>query len=378
MIALFLYNPTDLNAKIVGGVQICTQQYLEIIKQAANEVHFFEVGFSRSLVFRVLHKLNLDAYLSYKTNTYKNRLLALIAEKQITHVFINKAELIKFSETIKSASQQIVPKIIIMSHGNESGDFLGDLAGKKARFNGLSKYFGIFKLGLSVYLESWYRERYVDLVCTMSEEEMAIEKWLGINNPIFIPRLIDRNLHVERSPLQNVFGWVGTLNHSPNINALYDLSEKISNANIQPEIRIVGAPKAIGEQLASKYTFIKYLGPLTEDQLLRETQEWSFFLNPIFKYSRGASMKLGKAIEWEIPIITTIAGKRGYFFGKEQLITCDNTPVSMTKTITEQLDISTSEYQEHIVNIRKIKQSSPTAQEIGTQLREKINALTAS
>ena len=62
MKGLFLYNPLDLNAKIAGGVQICSQEFLEIITSAVDELYFFKVEFSRSLSFRIRFKFNLDVY----------------------------------------------------------------------------------------------------------------------------------------------------------------------------------------------------------------------------------------------------------------------------------------------------------------------------
>lgn len=375
MKALFLHNPTDLNSTIAGGVQICSKQFLDIIKEIADELYFFEVNYNKSLVFRILYRLNLDAYQSYSPKKYKVRLVQYLLAKEITHIFINKAELIKFSKIIKEAKLQIVPKIIIMSHGNESGDLLGDLTGLKPQSKNLFRHFGILKLGLTLYLESWYRKRYVDLVCTMSEEENAIEKWLGVNSPLFIPRLINQKKDINRNPILNVFGYVGTLNHTPNIVALNQLCEEIKEAGINPEIRIIGGPDHIGKKLANKYPFIKYLGALNDDQLQEEVRMWAFFLNPIFNYSRGASMKLAKAIEWEIPVITTTAGRRGYLFDDGKLIETDNTSFSMVNEINNLTNIPTNDYETLATDIVKIKHSMPTATDLGYQLNKKLEKI---
>ena len=85
-----------------------------------------------------------------------------------------------------------------MSHGNESGDLLAELTNKKPKFKGIYQFFGILKLGGVLFIESWYRKRYIDLVCTMTVEESAIEKWLGMNEPFIINRLIDQKSKIVR------------------------------------------------------------------------------------------------------------------------------------------------------------------------------------
>lgn len=373
--ALFIYNPLDLNAEIKGGVQICSQEFLEIIKHTVDDLYYFEVTYSRSLIFRLFHKFNFDLYQSYSVNKYRKNLLSILLANDITHVFINKAELIKFSLLIKKADLPTIPRVIIMSHGNESGDLLGDLSGKTAKFKGVLKYLGILKLGIVVFLESWYRKRFVDLVCTMSEEESSIEKWLGINATFFIPRLIHQDDMVARKPKINVFGYVGTLSHTPNFIAFNDLCVEIAKSNFSPEIRLVGQPIEIGENFAKKHPFVKYLGPLSDADLLAEVKSWSYFINPIFNYSRGASMKLAKAIEWQIPVITTKAGRRGYLLDSEKLIETENTPKAMANAIRNQLNISNAGYEVLQKNIERIKKDSLTAKDLGSRLKHAVSKL---
>ncbi len=374
MKGLFIYNPSDLLSPIPGGVQICSKEFFKIIENTVDELVLFEVKFNQSLIFRLLYKLNLDNYLSYKPKNYREKLKNIISENNISHIFINKSELIRFSKTIKQMKGFISPKIIIMSHGNESGDLLGDITSKQPRYNGFFRLTSIVKLGLTLFTESWYRRRYVDLVCTMSEEETAIEKWLGINNVYFIPRLINKELISDRNPVKDRFGYVGTLNHTPNFTALNALFIAISDAKISPEIRLVGKPESIGHELAEKYNFITYLGALPENDLLNEMKSWSFFINPIFNYSRGASMKLAKAIEWELPVITTRAGKRGYFWKEGNLIEVADSPEAFVEAIKKSID-NKANYNEHINNIAKVKKSSLSEGEIGLKIRSILNNL---
>jgi hypothetical protein len=51
---------------------------------------------------------------------------------------------------------------------------------------------------------------------------------------------------------------------------------------------------------------------LSDTELRAEAATWSAFLNPIFCQARGCSTKLATALGWEIPIVTTPVGARGY------------------------------------------------------------------
>ena len=59
-----------------------------------------------------------------------------------------------------------------------------------------------------------------------------------------------------------------------------------------------------------------------------------YFLNPVFYYSKGVSTKLAKGMNWGLPVISTVAGNRGYIFKRGGVITCYN-PDEMAKEITD-------------------------------------------
>ena len=367
---LFIYNPADLNAEIPGGVQVCSQKYQKLVEGISKEMSLFEVHYNKSFKFRALYKANLAAYQSYQPKDYLSALTKLIKEKKITHVFLNKAELLCFSKIIKS-SFSTPPKIIILSHGNESGDLLGDLTSKSPTYAGIKRLFGIWRLGLSLYKESFYRKRYLDFICTLSSEERAIEKWLGMNDPIYFPYSIVHPITVDRKPNLSRFGYIGTLNHSPNVSGLIDLFNSIDQSIFKGQIRIIGGPTHIGDNLQEKYPFVEYVGHLTNTALINEIKTWGFFLNPTFYYARGASMKLAKAIEFEIPVITTHAGRRGYDWLDGHMIEVDESPRQFAAKM-EACQITTEEYAEMVVEIKKIKNSSPSLAEQSATLLEKL------
>ncbi|RYE51804.1 MAG: glycosyltransferase family 1 protein [Sphingobacteriales bacterium] len=369
MNALFLYNPKDLHAPINGGVQLCSQEFLEILKHTCSTLHFFEVEFSKSIAFKLLFKLKLDNYLFYDTERYEPELLQYIDRNKITHVYINKSELLRFSKVIKNGLTN-PPKVIIMSHGNESGDLLGDLT--TPDLTGFIRGFlGKIKLGFNLYTESMYRKRYVDMVCVMSEEEASLEKWLGINEVLVIPRIVSQNDVQHSVRDRNIFGFVGTLDHGPNQTALKLLFAQLKKVNFSGKVEIVGGPKEAGARLAYQYDFVTYLGKLDEIALNKAMSTWGFFINPIFFYSRGASMKLAKAIESETPTITTKAGQRGYLWKVDRhLLVTKNNVFDFTEKMCECLQPE-FKYEQAISDVIEIKTSGLSPQELGEELKER-------
>ena len=320
MKSLFIFNPLDMNSSPAGGVQLCSQEFLKLIETASEHIEYFEVNICRQILWRLRRKLRLGSYLFYNPEESRARMIQAVKLSQPTHVFINKSELIRFTPLIR----ELLPnaQIILMSHGNQSGDDLYELAGEDgSRNKGLSQLTAIWQIGQDLLTESWFRHRYIDLVCVMSEEEKVLERWLGAKNTI----VLHRTIHVEQllwNPKIGRVGFVGTLNHTPNRVAIEQICREISKkSSINIELRLVGRPEPDGQKLADQYSFVTYLGALDEDALKAEVCTWSLFLNPIFWLSRGASMKLGQAISWGIPFLTTLSGSRGYQTPESEFIT---------------------------------------------------------
>ena len=327
MRSLFIFDPSDMDARVVGGVQLCSQEFLKIVQAASNSVDYLEVKICRQLFWRLRRKLSLGAYLWYNPNEVRAKLIAKKIEYKPTHIFLNKSELIRLTPLLRSVFPE--SQIGLMSHGNQSGDDLYEVSGARgARNKGLRRFIATLKIGQDLVTESWFRHRYVDFVCVMSEEESVLERWLGSKNTVVLPRTIT-NRTLSWKPIVGRIGFVGTLNHTPNKVALDLICEEIAKKSmlekINVELRLVGKPESEGLRLASNYNFVKYLGALNDGDLESEVSSWNLFLNPIFWLSRGASMKLGQAISFGIPFVTTQSGKRGYVLeGAEFLITSDN------------------------------------------------------
>ena len=184
---------------------------------------------------------------------------------------------------------------------------------------------------------------------------------MGAKKATHITRTIKEQA-LDWKPIKGRLGFVGRLDHPPNKEGLLlilDEINKISDKNIQ--IRIVGSPLEEGENISNKYDFVKYLGELSDPELKDEASSWSAFLHPIFCYAMGCSTKLAVAIGWEIPIVTTTMGARGYDWKEGNLQYFDD-PKLFAETAVLNSDPSISiEIKDEI---SKIKNSTPKAKEI--------------
>lgn len=316
MRSLFLHDPSDLDALIPGGVQLCSHEFLDIVRAASAEVRLVPVTVSRAPLWRVRRRFGLGSYLLYNPAEARTKLAAAIADFAPTHAYLNRSELIRLAPLITQLSPGT--KVIVMSHGNQSGDDLYEVGGPGGRrSNGLSRLKGGFQLGMDLVTESEFRHRHLDGVCVMSVEEEIIERWLGATRTVVLPRII-RPRPLEWHPVGGRVGFVGTLNHTPNRIALERLCAQLASSGDSPNLRLVGGPEATGRSLAEKYPFVTYLGRLDDVRLHEEAATWSLFLNPVFWLSRGASMKLGQALAWALPTLTTRAGMRGYELSPDQ------------------------------------------------------------
>lgn len=311
MRSLFVHDPADLKAPIPGGVQLCSQEFLEIVRAASDTTALVPVTVTRHPWWRVRRRFRLGSYLFYDPAACRAALENAAREVAPTHVFFNRSELMRLAPLVA----QVAPgaRAVVMSHGNQSGDDLYEASGPGGRRQaGLARLAAAWQIGLDLVTESAFRRRHLDAVCVMSDEEETLERWLGAKCTIVLPRLIRRQ-PLTWQPVAGRAGYVGTLSHTPNRVALTELCECLAARDARLlNLRLVGGPAEIGREFASRYPFVTFLGALDDAGLRAEAATWSVFLNPIFWLARGASMKLGQALGWGLPCLSTTAGSRGY------------------------------------------------------------------
>jgi hypothetical protein len=331
--AIFLTHQQALRSEITGGVQLCSQEFHHILENIDDlTLMDYYVPYTKNWFQRARIKLGMEDYSMYDVKKDAPALIKYIRDNIIEIVFINMASLVRYAQPIREAFGDRV-RIILLSHGNHSGDFLHLISKPLGRLSALKKLQSKLRLGLLIATESEHRVRYLDGVVALSETEKQIENWFGGRRVVFLPRRLYQDF-LPYEPVPGRIGFVGRLDHPPNLQGmsiLLDALLKIEHRHIK--IRLVGAPELFGRQLQQRYPFIEYLGELTDMELEKEVAGWSILLNPVWWYSTGASTKLSRAISWGVPIISTTAGMRGYEWKEGRLIVAD-TPEQMAALIT--------------------------------------------
>ncbi len=203
------------------------------------------------------------------------------------------------------------------------------------------------------------------MVLCVSPVEEQIENWLGARHTFMVPRTIPFS-PLAFEPILNRVGFFGDLSHWPNKSGILRLCEALlkqggyanpDHGGPSIELRLVGGPEEQGRAIAAQYSFVKYLGFLPTAALEKEVAGWSFFLNPVFYYSRGVSTKLAKALAWGLPVISTIPGNRGYRWSAGAILNAAG-PEQMARLIIEKAGDRDAIAEAHSNSI-KIAQSAP-------------------
>ena len=369
--AIFLTNKSSVYSAVTGGVQLCSQEFLEILKAVENiSLEHYYVSFTKNIMQRFMMKIGFENYSMFDVAKDKLALISFIRNNKIEVVFINMATLVRYAKPIKEAFGDKV-KVVLMSHGNHSGDFLHLITKPVKQVGKIKSFFKKVRLGLLISTESLFRVKYLDAVVALSETEMQIENWFGAKSSLFLPRRLEANFLLHQPRLNRV-GFVGRLDHPPNLQGIQILMNTFSGiADNSIEIRLVGAPEEFGKKIAHKYPMVKYLGELSDKDLETEVSSWAILLNPVWWYSTGASTKLAKAISWGIPIVTTTAGMRGYKWNTGSLLLAD-TPEQMCKMVIQNSgDLKTININSEQTRI--VANSGLGVKELAKMIKELIN-----
>jgi glycosyltransferase involved in cell wall biosynthesis len=332
---LFITDKVCTDFDIPGGVQLCTREFIEYLNNAGYEVELFKIINKIDWKRKLKIKFGLDVYDTYDFKKQAGQIIEKINELEANIVVINQLNLTPIIKELKrNISCQV--KFIGLSHGNESGDYLHDVSQNRKK-----SFIKVWKLGSQLVHENYLFKILLDGLIVISEQEISINQWIGANNIFFLPRLL-KSSFIEWKPKKGLAGFVGTLDHLPNKIGVESVADHLKKNDFRGTLSLVGGPKSVGEEFQKKYTFIDYKGILSEDDLQQHIATWSVFLNPVFWYSRGSSTKLAQAINWGIPIISTPAGRRGYFLSNEAIVLPDHSPKTFADVIKRAL--TDSEY----------------------------------
>lgn len=326
---LFIVNAIYLDPnRDEGGVKNCTEDYISLLSTRFTVIPF-PVSYSQSILYRIRVKFGLNSYHDYTPYHYKNELKEVIIQNDIKYVFLNLSNTMTFASILKEEIQMDV-KVILCSHGNESGDLLHQLFRFNKGQNSLKRLIHSILFAKIIEKEVAFRLNLLDMVLTVSEVEEGLEKWLGAKRVFVVPRVL-KSEATRWNPVEGRIGFLGDLSHAPNLDGVKSFCDALSlleNHNIK--LRLLGNPTIIGCSLAQKYPFVEYCGFVPAEQIPDEVGSWSIFLNLVFYYSRGVSTKLAKGLGWGIPVLTTPYGSRGYNI-PPGMLTSAETPSEMAK-----------------------------------------------
>jgi Glycosyl transferases group 1 len=364
---LFISNSIYFDeSKNEGGVKLCTREYLALLKIIFNVV-LFPVNYHINIMYRIRVKLGLNVYNDYHPGDYKKDLMSAIRENNVNIVFLNLSNTASIAELIKKEFGDKV-KIVLCSHGNESGDFLHEATRFHKKVPFYRSFLSSWTLGSLLKKEAGYRQKYIDGILTVSPVEEALEKWIGAKKVLMIPRTVSSE-PINWKPVPGRIGFMGDLSHLPNYIGVDEVCKALSNyPNKGIELRLVGSPENMGIKLAKTYSFVKYLGYLNKMELEAEVSAWAFFLNPVFYYSRGVSTKLAKALGWGLPVISTSIGCRGYSWEKGNPFFAESPDETARKINEYSTDIN-------LINaaakeIKELVGSSPSLESISHDLQD--------
>jgi hypothetical protein len=355
--ALFICNWRDVEARS-GGVQTCTREYLTTIARAGIEATICKVDVDGRAWTRVMRRLGASPY--YRSIRPEDARAIRKAAAGVDVIFCNQVNLLgSVSRVLSGPPTHKRRQLIGLSHGCEITDMVHEPRGGE-RLPIATRRRTAATLGRTLQDEVKAR-RVVDGIVCLSESDLNFERWLGAPNAIVIPRVIALD-EFNWTPAPDRFGFVGTLDHTPNLEGLVAVLDALhAKPSTGLTIRVVSGSTAIGDWLKARYPFLQFLGGLSDDALKAEAQTWRAFLNPIFAYARGASTKLSLALGWQLPTITTPHGRRGYVWTHGSLIEAE-TPSAFADTIVDCLDNENLHAAK--ANVEAAASSAPPAGEI--------------
>lgn len=306
-----------------GGVQLCTREFIDVIGAAGVALTMLPFDGDRRWTTRVMRLANASPFVRPFGPDLVARVKACAEQTRFDFVFLNQEVLAALAPLIRP----LLPpdcKIVVLSHGLESTDLLHVLRVRdRIPVSHRIRPSPAVMVGRILLSEQQSRES-VDAVCAISPFDADLERWLGARRVAWVPRTIKANPLAWR-PIGNRLGFVGTLDHAPNLEGLVSVLEVLAKGpKDSPRIRIVGGSPEIGSWLARNFANADVLGPLDDPAMEAEAATWAAFIHPIFCLPRGCSTKLATAIAWQIPIVTTPQGRRGYVWEEGHLLEADD------------------------------------------------------
>jgi hypothetical protein len=359
----------DFLAKGGGGVQLCTREFVDVITAADVALTVLPFAADRRLSTRLLRAVNSSPFVRPFGPDLVPQIRRLAGETRFDFVFLNQEALSSLAPLIRPFLPRSC-RIVVLSHGLEHTDLI-HMARLRGRLPITSRLRPTAALALGNILLAEQRHRpALDGVCAISPFDADLERWLGTRHVTWLPRLLTPR-PLAWQPVPGRMGFVGTLDHAPNLEGLVDILEVMGReATPDLTVRIVGSA-GIGRWLEAKYKHAEFTGELNDAALLQEAASWTAFIHPIFCLPRGASTKLATGLSWQIPAVTTAFGRRGYVWSEGRALEAD-TPEAFVAACRS-LDPATAQKVRQDV-IRAVE-SSPTLETVAARMRDFLASL---
>ena len=346
-----------------GGVQVCTREFIDVIKAAGIDLTILPFEPDRRLSTRLLRLVDSSPFVRPFAPDLLPRIEAAARQTPFDFVFLNQEVLAALGPFLRSRLGERC-KIVVLSHGLEHTDLLHFIRLRRTLpITGRTRPTASALLGRIFLAEQHFRQ-FIDGVCAISPFDADVERWLGARRVVWLPRVVTSRPLAWR-PVPGRLGFVGTLDHAPNLEGLVTILEVMARQRTQGlTVRVVGSME-IARWLRSRFAHVEVVGALDDAALTVEAATWTAFLHPIFCLPRGASTKLALGLSWEIPVVTTAYGRRGYVWGEGGPLEAD-TPESFVAAC-QALDSAVAQRSRR--DVQCAVATSPTVESVAAQMR---------
>lgn len=351
-----------------GAVSMCAQEYLRTIAAAGFRLEIVSFDVDRRLHTRLKRKLRPRPYSNQIPPFVASDVAAVVRKTGARFVFLYDAA--PLAAPLREQAGTDV-QIVLLSIGLESVDHLHKIRARKEVAEVCKMPRATPSTLAAKLCAEQAQRRYIDHVFCLAPFEVEIERWLGARAPTWLPRTIPSR-PLSWRPHGGRLGFVGSISHEPNIEGLLQFAKALEP--LAPEglsLRVVGGPAEVGRALAQRFRFLEYLGPLPDRELEREAETWNCFVHPLFCWACGCSIKLGVALGWQIPVLTTPAGTRGYTWSAGDLPIAD-TPEGLARLAIAMLNRETAEAAR--LGVQQIVKSAPALDEVAAMVRRALLA----
>jgi hypothetical protein len=292
-------------------------------------------------------------------------LFQAVTTARATVAFLNLVDLAPLAKPIRRHFGNKV-KIILLSHGQGCADILHEIRVGCMDAENITASTRKLVWLAGHLIEECDQRKYIDHVFCLSEFDVGLERWVGARSVSWLPRIVSSH-PLPWSPVAGRVGFVGTLDHSPNAEGLELFLRALEKRGANEiKVRVIGGPERCGLECARAHPSVEYLGHLNDDQLATEAATWMCAVHPLFCYSRGCSTKLAVLLGWQIPVVTTPSGCRGYVW-KQGTIPRAQTPDEFVALVLKARN--PSEAAAMRAEIVKVVESSPMESEVADLVR---------